>query len=160
MATTSHVAAFAALAVAMLALHLPLDMWVQTEGQAAHKGDRVSWREVRATGLGIDKWVRVNGRGWVAVAGHVGTYTLGMAGGLGMVAVVLGLGLDPARLVAALALTAATHAWADRRHTLAWLARTLGKGEFWHREAPVPGAFWLDQAWHVGWLGVAALILA
>lgn len=156
---TAHVAAFAALGFVMLALHLPLDMWIQTEDQAQHKGDRATRREVRAGTLGADKWLRINARGWGALVGHVATYTAGMALGIGAVMLRTGLPIDGGRFLVGLAVTAVTHGWADRRHTLGWLARRVGKGEFWHRETPVAGAFWLDQAWHAGWLVVAALIM-
>lgn len=156
---SEHVAAFAAVGFLMLALHLPLDMWLQTDGQAQHKADRASWREVRAGALGADKWLRINARGWGALVGHVVTYTAGLAVGLGAVVLRTGLDIDGGRFLVGLVVTAVSHGWADRRHTLAWLARRAGKGEFWRTESPVPGAFWLDQAWHMAWLVVAALIM-
>ena len=70
----------------------------------------------------------------------------------------------------ALGVDAASHYWADRRYTLRGLAGRLGKSEFYELGAPRPGrddnpclgsgAMALDQAWHIGWLFVAALILA
>jgi hypothetical protein len=78
----------------------------------------------------------------------------------GPVFVVLGLGAD-----------AVSHYWADRRVTLARLAALVpGTGGFWTLGAPRPGrddnpclgtgAYALDQSWHVGWLFVAALLIA
>lgn len=67
---------------------------------------------------------------------------------------------------------AASHYWADRRTTLRALAAALGAGKaaFFDIGAPRPGhddnptlgtgAYALDQSWHIGWLFVAALVVA
>ena len=78
---------------------------------------------------------------------------------VGAIGIVAGLGID-----------AVTHWWADRRSTLAWLARVTGKGEFYRLGAPRAdhddnphigtGAYALDQSFHHLWLLVAALVIA
>jgi hypothetical protein len=64
----------------------------------------------------------------------------------------------------------ASHYWAGRRSTLARLAAAIGKGEYYRLGSPRPGwadnpsigtgAYALDQAWHIAWLWVAALVIA
>jgi hypothetical protein len=72
-----------------------------------------------------------------------------------------GLNLQEANVALALAFTAITHAWIDRRHTLAALARATGSGQFYAvRSNGVCGSLLLDQAAHIGLLAVAALIAA
>jgi hypothetical protein len=144
-------AVFAAVFVALLAAHQVGDHWVQTGAQAACKG----------------------GRGWagrVACAGHVVTLTTTKAVFLAAMTLTVGLHLAPSWTVAALAVDAVSHYWADRRFTLARLAGWLGKAGFYQLGAPRPymddnpslgtGAYALDQSWHVGWLFVTALLIA
>lgn len=136
----SVVVAAATLAVVYVALrvaHVVGDHWVQTDGQACAKG----------------------GPGWAgqrAALMHVATLTLTKTAVLATVDVVLGLGLPTVATLAALALDAVSHYWADRRTTLAGLAAALGKADYYERG----GAYPLDQAWHEAWLLVAALIIA
>jgi hypothetical protein len=149
--------ALAAVFVALYAAHQVGDHWVQTGRQAACKGDR-GWA------------------GRVACAGHVLTLTATKAAFLAAMMAATGLHLSPAWTVLGLAVDAASHYWADRRFTLAWLARAAervgvnGKSGFYRLGAPRPGrddnpslgtgAYALDQSWHIGWLFVAALIAA
>jgi hypothetical protein len=78
---------------------------------------------------------------------------------------------SPIRAAAGLAVSAGSHYWADRRSTLAALAELVpGKGSFYRLGTPRPGrddnptlgtgAYALDQAWHTGWLLIAALVIA
>ena len=147
-------AVFAAVFAALYAAHSVGDHWVQTGGQAAGKG-----------GAGAD-----TAAGRWACARHVATLTATKAVFLAGAVAVLALPLTPAAVVAGLAVDAGSHWWADRRHTLAALATRVGKGEFYALGAPRAGrddnpslgtgAYALDQSWHLGWLFVAALIVA
>lgn len=149
---------FAALFIALYVAHQVGDHWVQSSCQAAAKG----------------------GRGWaarLACLRHVTGLTVTKGVLLIPVVLVLGLHVTAVGLTVGLAVDAGTHYWADRRTTLAALARVCGKGEFYslgtpaHPAHPVTvgggyaptigtGAYALDQSWHVLWLGVAALLIA
>jgi hypothetical protein len=135
--------------VALYAAHEVGDHWIQTGAQAMAKGlpDRT---------------------GRLACARHVATLAAVKAAAIAAVAVTLGLPVNPLAAVAALAVDAVSHYWADRRVTLASFAARLGKGEFYRMGSPRPGhddaphlgtgAYALDQSWHIGWLFVAALV--
>ncbi|WP_301124556.1 transcriptional regulator [Streptomyces cacaoi] len=150
-------ATFAAVFVALYVGHSVGDHWVQTSRQSADKG-RPGWA------------------GRLADARHVATLTATKLVLLLPVAALLGLHLSVLGLVAGLGVDAATHWWADRRETLARLAKLLGNAEFYslgtnnHPAAPVTaegkpaahlgtGAYALDQTWHHLWLLVAALLV-
>ncbi|KAB2351608.1 transcriptional regulator [Actinomadura rudentiformis] len=140
---------FACVFIALYAAHEVGDQWVQTHHQACGKG-RPGWS------------------GALLCAAHVATLTATKAAALALVAGVLQLPLTGWAVVAGLAVDAASHYWADRRVTLAALARAVGKAEYYALGAPRAGhddnvcagtgSFHLDQAWHKGWLLVAALI--
>ncbi|WP_432042755.1 DUF3307 domain-containing protein [Streptomyces cadmiisoli] len=142
---------FAAVFIALYVAHSVGDHWVQTSHQSAHKG-RPGWV------------------GRLADARHVATLTLTKLAVLLPVAWQLDLRLSVLGTVAGLTVDAVTHWWADRRTTLAWLARVTGKGEFYRLGAPRAGrddnphigtgAYALDQSFHHLWLLVAALIVA
>ncbi|MGW1723211.1 DUF3307 domain-containing protein [Streptomyces sp. NPDC002306] len=144
-------AVFAAVFIALYVAHSVGDHWVQTSHQSAHKG-RPGWV------------------GRLADARHVATLTLTKLAVLIPAAVLLGLHLSVVGVVVGLAVDAVTHWWADRRSTLACLARVTGKGEFYRLGAPRAdrddnphigtGAYALDQSFHHLWLLVAALIIA
>jgi hypothetical protein len=72
----------------------------------------------------------------------------------------LGLALDVPHVLLGLAVSAGSHWWADRRWTLAMIGRWTGKAEFAGLGGPLGGAYLLDQSWHIGWLFVAALVMA
>ncbi|MEV5483788.1 MULTISPECIES: transcriptional regulator [Streptomyces] len=108
---------------------------------------------------------------------HVATLTATKLALLALVAALLGLSLSVVGLVVGMGMDALTHWWADRRSTLAWLAKVTGKAEFYslgtgaHPAHPVTatggpaahlgtGAYALDQSFHHLWLLVAALIIA
>ncbi|MEU8764971.1 transcriptional regulator [Streptomyces sp. NPDC048659] len=157
-AAVATAATFAAVFIALWIGHTVGDHWVQSSCQAAHKG--------------------LPGRvGRLACTRHVLGLTATKAAVLAPVALVLGLDLGAAGLIVGFLLDAASHWWADRRTTLAALARTCGKAEFYslgtpaHPAHPVTaegtyaptigtGAYALDQSWHTLWLGAAALIIA
>ncbi|MBC8091380.1 MAG: DUF3307 domain-containing protein [Pseudonocardia sp.] len=142
---------FAAVLPALLVAHHVADHWVQTEHQAATKGRR--------------DWT-----GRVACAAHVTSYTAVTAGTVAVLWWALGLAIDPMGFLLGQLVSAVTHYWADRRHTLAWLARVAGSGRFYVLGAPRPGrddnfslgtgAYALDQSWHWAWLLIAALLTA
>lgn len=142
---------FAAAFAALYAAHQVADHWIQTPHQANTKGTP-GWRGRRAC------------------AAHVATYTLAQAGALAAVCAVTGERPRPARVAAALALSAATHYVADRRTPLRRMAEATGHGEFFTLGAPRAGrddnpslgtgAYAMDQSWHIGWIGVASLLLA
>lgn len=146
-----HAATFAAVFIALYVAHSVGDHWVQTSHQSAHKG-RPGWV------------------GRLADARHVATLTLTKLAFLIPAATLLGLHLSLLGLVAGLGVDAVTHWWADRRSTLAWLARVTGKGEFYRLGAPRAGhddnphigtgAYALDQSFHHLWLLIAALVIA
>ncbi|WP_329446879.1 transcriptional regulator [Streptomyces canus] len=145
-----NAATFAAVFIALYVAHSVGDHWVQTSHQSAHKG-RPGWV------------------GRLADARHVATLTLTKLAVLIPAATVLGLQLSVPGILAGLTVDAASHWWADRRTTLAWLARVTGKGEFYRLGAPRAGrddnphigtgAYALDQSFHHLWLLVAALII-
>ncbi|WP_331719542.1 DUF3307 domain-containing protein (plasmid) [Streptomyces sp. NBC_01102] len=151
-------AVFAAAFVALFIAHSVGDHWVQTSHQAAEKG-RAGWA------------------GRLADARHVLGLTITKGIALAAVVLVLDLPVTALGLVAGLGIDAATHWWADRRSTLAWLAKVTGKTEFYslgtsaHPAHPVTaegkpaatlgtGAYALDQSFHHLFLGIAALLIA
>ncbi|WP_330435537.1 transcriptional regulator [Streptomyces sp. NBC_00825] len=152
------VSTFAAVFVALFVAHSVGDHWVQTSCQSAHKG--------------LPGWT-----GRLAGARHVATLTATKLALLVLVALLLGLNLSVLGLVAGLGVDALTHWWADRRTTLAWLARVTGKAEFYslgtaaHPAHPVTadgkpaatlgtGAYALDQSFHHLWLLIASVLIA
>ncbi|MFF0838244.1 transcriptional regulator [Streptomyces sp. NPDC003344] len=151
-------AVFAAVFVALYVAHSVGDHWVQTSHQAAEKG-RPGWV------------------GRLADARHVLGLTITKGIALAAVVLVLNIPVTVTGLVAGLGVDAVTHWWADRRTTLAWLAKVTGKTEFLslgtpaHPAHPVTadggyaptlgtGAYALDQSFHHLFLGVAALLIA
>jgi hypothetical protein len=153
---TSTAAAFAAVYIALFAAHQIGDYWLQTHAQAFDKG--------------VPGW-----SGRLADARHVLALTATKTVVLGAVWALLHLGLHPWAVAAGLGADAASHWWADRKTTLRKLAQLMdralpafGKEAFYNLGAPRPGrddnptmgtgAAHLDQAWHLAWLLVAALI--
>ncbi|WP_330265374.1 transcriptional regulator [Streptomyces griseorubiginosus] len=146
-----NAATFAAVFVALYVAHSVGDHWVQTSHQSAQKG-RPGWV------------------GRLADARHVATLTATKLVILLPVVWLLDLRLSVSGIVAGFGIDAITHWWADRRSTLAWLARVTGKGEFYRLGAPRAGrddnphigtgAYALDQSFHHLWLLVAALVIA
>lgn len=163
-------AAIGAYGLALYAGHHVGDYWVQSDHDAAHKGDE-GWSGIRAC------------------LTHVVTYTTTQAVFMGAVSWVSGIRPSAWAFLGALLVSAVTHYLADRREygIMFRIARAIpGKGRFLtlgvprgfqiyaqsaqHGEprGPVPldnpslgtGAWALDQAWHVFWgVFVAALIM-
>lgn len=144
-------ATFAAVFAALYAAHQVADHWVQTDHQAAHKGQ----------GGWVGRW---------NCAKHVATYGATQLLALGVLALALDLRLSPLWLAAGMAVNLGTHYIADRRTPLRRIAEKLGSDGFYRLGAPRPGhddnpslgtgAYALDQSWHIGWLFVAAVVMA
>ena len=143
---------FAAVFVALYVAHSVGDHWVQTSHQAVAKG-KPGWS------------------GRLADTRHVLGLTITKLLTLTAAVLVLHLHVTAAGLAIGLALDAVTHWWADRRTTLARLAKLTGKSEFYALGSQVvdaqghpthlgTGAYALDQSWHILWLFIAALIIA
>ena len=138
---TAADAAIAAIAyVALHAGHQIGDHVVQTKAAAAAKGAPTA----EGLAAGVHPWA-----GWTACAAHVSTYVLVQALALGAVRLVAPL--DVHGVVAALAVSASTHAVIDRR----WLVRALIRAK--RCEDWPDGPYLLDQSLHHGALLIAAL---
>jgi hypothetical protein len=127
---------FADVAVLLFAGHWVGDYWVQTSWQAATKPQR-------------------DAEGRTACALHVTTYTITLAVFL-LLGAALHLPYTLAGVFIALAVSAVTHYFADRRFPLRKLASLIGSEGYWDNG----GAPFLDQAWHLGWLTVCAVLVA
>ncbi len=148
-------AVFAATFAALYAAHEVGDHWVQTHRQATTKGTP---------------------GGELACLAHVLTLSITKLVFLLATSFALDLPLPRLWLAVGVGIDAASHYWADRRTPLLWMAGLVerlgvnGKTEFFRLGAPRSGrddnptlgtgAYALDQSWHVGWLFVAALIIA
>lgn len=114
--------AFLMTAVTFYLMHHPGDYWVQTDHQAAHKGD-AGWP------------------GRLACLRHVGTYVATQAVGLVVVAWATDWDLPVGATLAALGVSGVTHYLADRRDhgLMCWLAhRVPGKTRFLKLGIPRP----------------------
>ena len=145
MTSSSFSSLFAVLYVAMYAGHTVADHWLQTDRQATCKA-LPGWQGRRACGA------------------HVAVLTVLQAVVVAVVCWRVGARPDVGWVCAGLGVNAASHYWADRRSTLAGLAKATGKGGFYGlgdgRVAPVgTGAYAMDHAWHVGWVVVSVLVM-
>lgn len=133
--------AAAAYAALRTAAHVA-DHWIQTGHQAAHKAD-----------AGVS--------GHKAMAGHIASYAAAQAAALVVVDQVLDARLSARGIVAAVAFSAATHWFIDRRWPVRKLAEATGKLGF-HDAGEVcgKGSYVLDQAAHHLMEGVAAVVAA
>jgi hypothetical protein len=145
---------FLVASAAMIAAHEVGDHWVQTGHQACVKGER-GWR------------------GRLACASHCATYTATQALTLAAASRWLRVPLGGRAVAAGLALSVASHYFADRRTPLARVARAVGSGGYLDEAVvvrrpgtepattgPGTGSFHLDQSWHYAWIFVAALVIA
>jgi hypothetical protein len=143
---------FAAVLVLVYIGHDVGDHWVQTDTQAQTKG--------------LPGWA-----GRLACARHVATLTLTQLVILALVTPALGIHLRPLGVLAGFGVNAVSHFWADRRWTLAWLAKVApgDRSRFYRLGIPRPGrddnpslgtgAYALDQSWHLLWLAPMALLI-
>jgi hypothetical protein len=145
---TTPAARFAAVYAVLTASHEVADHWVQVDSCAVAKG-------------------LPGPAGAKACAIHVATYAATQAAALLAADRLLGLGLTWRRASAALAVSAVTHYVADRQaghwrddhpRGVARLAAVTGHAGWLKRDPGSP--YLLDQAWHKGWIGVAAMVAA
>lgn len=144
-------ARFAAAYAALHASHTVGDHIVQSDRDACIKAD---------PGL----------RGHLACARHVATYTVTQLCALLAVNAVTNARLRPGRIATGLAVSAVSHYVIDRRTVLRRFAEATGKSRFYRLGTPRPdrddnpclgtGAYALDQTAHVGFVYLAALIIA
>lgn len=144
---------FPILFIALVVGHDVGDHWIQTDHQAACKGD--------------DDW-----HGRLQCALHVVTYTATQLVAIAAVWLFLDVPVTAAGLTVGLAVSAGTHYWADRRTTLRKLCALFGNRMLAFYELGAPragrddnpsigtGAYALDQSWHKGWLFVSAIVMA
>jgi len=118
------------------------DHWIQTGHQAAHKADP-------------------GAKGHLAMAGHIATYAGSQALALTVASHLLGAGIRPRGIAAAVAFSAATHWFIDRRWPVRRLAEATGKSGF-HDAGEVCGSgqYVLDQSAHHLMEGIAAVVAA
>lgn len=136
---------------ALLASHMVADHHVQRERDVQLKG-RPGWE------------------GRLACTRHVASYTATAAIALGAAAATTGSRLPIGRTLAALAVSGVSHWVIDRRTPLERFAKATGHADFYAMGAPREGhddnltlgtgAYALDQSAHIGFLFVAALIIA
>lgn len=144
--TTDRAAVFAAVFVAFFAGHQVGDYWVQSSEQANLKGQGHSWAARKAC------------------LKHVASYTVTTTLAVAAANRTLGLSITTRGLVAGQLISAVTHYWADRQHTLHGLAKRLGKGTWYEEGNPADGYLkgspWMDQSFHMLCLALAALATA
>ncbi|MFG2903319.1 hypothetical protein ACGFZH_40360 [Streptomyces zaomyceticus] len=145
------------------------DHWIQSDHQAVTKGlhgDHFVYGDGTPVPADIDPYeadvpvYRASLLGRSAACRHVATYTATQALMLLAGSRVMGFKLSPGRVAAALALSAGTHWWADRRIHLKALAVATGKGNFYELGGPLGGNYALDQAFHHLFETAAAAIAA
>ncbi|UJV42943.1 hypothetical protein [Streptomyces sp. AMCC400023] len=141
---------FTAAYAALTAAHEVADYWAQQDSDAVAKG-------------------RPGREGAAACARHVAGYTAVQAAALLGVSAYLGVRYDWRRAAAGLAVSALTHYAADRcagrwndpgltAPAVVRLAHRTGHGP-WLSKDPGAGPL-MDQAWHKGWVMVAAAVAA
>lgn len=132
---------FAAGLATMYAAHQVADHGLgQSDYQAANKG-KPGWL------------------GWKAVLAHVFDYHLVMLGMMLLVIMVLSLPVTSVGFVLALAFSAATHAFLDRKWPVKWFLEHTGCPEFAKMTTPLCGMYLADQGLHYFCLWVSALLL-
>jgi len=132
--------AAAAYAALRTAAHVA-DHWFQTSHQAAHKADE-------------------GAAGHRVMAGHIASYAGAQAVALVVANGLLGMKLKPGRIAAAVAVSAATHWFIDRRWPVRKLAEAMGHQGFHGLGGPLGGAYILDQSAHHLMEAVAAVVAA
>jgi hypothetical protein len=145
------VAVFAAVAFALYAAHMVADYWLQPAVIALGKA-----------GPG--------GRGRWLCAVHVLIHAAAGVAALAVLVAAVDLNVQTGAVAVGLTVNAVSHYFADRRGPLRALSRAIGSERFWLLGEPREGrddnrclgtgAHVQDQAWHVGWLFVAAAIIA
>lgn len=129
---------FASLFVLLYLGHLLADYPLQTDHQAAHKGDRCA-------------------AGWAANLAHAATHVATCAAALALGVLVLDdVTVSLPVVVAALVWIGASHAFIDRRWPVQWWMNRTGQAS-WAKHG---GAAHVDQTAHILALVLAALALA
>lgn len=143
MSTIGTALAFLGCFAALGAAHLPGDIAAQSNADATSKAYPTNDR----LAAGVHPFT-----GWAACLRHCRSYLACQAVALALVLAVIEIPLPG--IIAALAVSGATHAVIDRR----WLVNRIlaAKGCTGWREAP----FWVDQALHWAAMFLAALIAA
>jgi hypothetical protein len=150
MSAPTAAARFAALYAALTAAHEVGDYWAQQDADAVAKG-------------------KPGREGVTACLRHVAGYTATQAVAVAAVNRAFGLRVTWRRAAAGLALSAATHYLADRcakqwdddsptAPLVVRLAHNAGHSP-WLKNDPGAGPL-MDQAWHKGWVAVAAAVAA
>jgi len=129
--------------IALFAGHQVGDHVIQSDADARAKGAPTADLLAR----GAHPWT-----GWWACLRHVASYTMTQAAALALTGLVTPLNL--AGVVAALTISASTHAVIDRRWPVRWLI-TVKRCHGW-KDAP----YVLDQSIHIGVLLVASVTAA
>ncbi|MFD8706114.1 hypothetical protein ACFV1W_26510 [Kitasatospora sp. NPDC059648] len=148
---STRAARFAAAYALLRAAADVADHWIQTDDQAATKGQH-DHNDGQSSAVGRR-----------ACAAHVATYTATQAAALLAGTRLLGIRLRPGPVAAALALSAATHYLADRQgghwrdEQPSGVVRLAVVSRGWLQRDP-HAAYLLDQAWHHAFETVAALI--
>lgn len=132
---------FAATFAAAYIAHPVADYWIQTDNQAAKKGDR--GRE-----------------GAAHCARHVATYTATSALCVAAANSVTGMRLPLRSHIALQVVSATTHYFFDRRWTANKIYNAIEPITGTSKFLANGGAAHLDQAWHIFWLGVGAATAA
>jgi hypothetical protein len=128
---------FAVLLPTLYAAHTVADHVVQTDHQAAAKASS-----------------------WQAMAGHVGGYQATQAAAVLGVLRATGLRASGRGLLAGMLLSAATHAFLDRRWPVRAVLRATRSPNFADMVTPLHGQYLADQALHHGCLLLAAGLMA
>jgi hypothetical protein len=97
---------------------------------------------------------------WSAMAGHVGGYQAAQAVAVGAVLAATGLRPNRWALLVGTVVSAATHAFIDRRWPVRKLLMATRSPGFSEMRTPIFGMYQADQALHHGCLLIAALVMA
>jgi hypothetical protein len=138
---TSTAVTFAAVAVTLHAAHQLGDHIFQTDGNATRKAN--------------------SGRtGWIHLGVHIATYHATALVMLAVTALLLHLPVTALGVTAGIGLSAATHAFIDRRWPVRWLLEHTGSAAFADRQTPICGMYLADQSLHHACLWASALLIA
>jgi hypothetical protein len=124
------------------AAHDLADHVVQTDHQAGSKADRE-----------LHVWAP-------AMAGHIGGYQFTQAVALAITLRATELKPSWSALITGSLISAASHAFLDRRWPVRAILRRTGSPEFAQMTTPICGVYQADQALHHSCLWVAALVMA
>lgn len=136
-----NLAVLSAVGFTLFVAHRVGDYWVQTDDQASKKG-------------------KPGNVGRLADLRHVASLTATKIVML-VLLIPLGLHLTVVGTTVGLGIDAVSHYWADRRTTLARLAKIIpGKVNFYNlADHGINGAHELDQSFHIAFLWVTAIII-